>query len=175
MAGTRYVVEVSGLRQILNALDETDKKASKEIQKRITTAAKSVALEAGYISPGSSPVSSWGTWWSSRDGRDLGFEPTRVARGFKVQRNNFRRRGVSAGAGWDVYQSDAGGNIFEVMGDGSRVTTRSGERLVQTINRRFPAKQPRSLIPAYYRVVTPELKNEIRDAIIREAQRLGLS
>ena len=174
MAAIRYKVEVTGLRQIFDALDEVDKKAAREITKRITTAGKQVAAEASYIAPGSRPLSNWGPWIYSRDGRDLGFEPTRVANGFKPRKNNFKRRGVSAGIGWDVYQTDAGGNIFEVIGDYSRVTTRAGKHLVDVINAQFPRKQPRSLIPAYYAVVTPDLKEQIRDSIIQEAHRLGL-
>ena len=109
-----------------------------------------------------------------RDGRDLSFDSGDVARGFKVKKNNFRRKGVSAGVGFDVLQTNAAGAIFEVMGEGNRVTTRSGQNLVDVVNNRFPRKQPRTLIAAYYQNMNEEVRNGIRDQIIDEARKAGL-
>ncbi|MBV5336418.1 hypothetical protein JZU48_05475, partial [bacterium] len=107
-------------------------------------------------------------------GRDLGFDSAAVSGGFKLRRSNFRRRGVSAGIGWDVYQTNAAGAIFEVMGDGSRVTTNAGQHLVDMINLRFPRKQPRALIPAYYSRMGPDFRDSMRDQILSAAREAGL-
>ena len=170
----RWTVEVTGLRQVLDALNESDKKAARVIVKKIADAGKRVAVSASYLVPGKPPVSNWGAWTSSRDGRDLGFDPPTVSRSFKLRRNNFRRRGVSAGVGWDVYNTSPGGSIWEVIGSGQRVTTTSGAALVESINDRFPGRQPRSLFAAYYQNITPEFRDEVRDLILSEFRRAGL-
>lgn len=169
-----YQIEVTGMRQVFNALEKWDAAAAKTINRRITQAGKQVAIQASYLAPGSNPLSNWGAWTEQRRGRDLSFDSTAVASGFKVRRNNFRRRGVSAGIAWEVYQSNPAGSIFEVMGDKSRVTTNAGAHLVDTVTNRFPRKQPRTLIPAYYSVMTPDLRDEIKRTIENEARKAGL-
>ena len=169
-----WKIEVTNLKQLMNALEVIDKSATKNIQKTITAVAKRVVVDASYISPGSTPLSNWGNWRFSRDGRDLSFDPGDVAKGFRVQKSNFRRRGVSAGLGYDVVQTNAAGAIFEVMGDGSRVTTRGGANMVNVINKRFPRKQPRTLIAAYYQNMSDEVRDGIRDQILDEARKAGL-
>jgi hypothetical protein len=164
----RVRVEVTGLRELFNTLETWDKKAAEQLRKRIRKAGQEVATVASYLVPGRNPISNWGQWISSRDGRDLGFDPAAASRGFKVRQNNFRRRGVSAGLGFDAYQSNPGGSIFELMGKGSTP-------MVESVRDRFPRRQPRSLFAAYYRVMTPELQDEIRDAIIDEARKAGLN
>lgn len=175
----RAKIQVTGLRELFNALEEWDKKASDALRRRIRKAGGQVATAASYISPGRPPVSGWGKWTFSRDGRDLSFDPAAVARGFKVRQNNFRRKGVSAGLGFDVYQGNAGGSIFEVLGNESRVGQTNfnwqGSGFVTNIRNRFPRHEPRSLFAAYYEVMTPELQNEIRDSIIDAARKAGLT
>lgn len=171
-----FRVEVTGFRELYNALDEVDKKATRRIVREITKAGKAVASDAAGRTPTDYPLSNWGAWGTTnRAGaqRDLGFNPAAVASGFRVRRNSFRRRGVSAGIGWDVIQSNAGGSIFEVVGDGSRVTTRSGANLVKVINERFGTRRPRSLFPAYYAQMSG-VRERIRDMIIADARKAGL-
>lgn len=170
-----WKIEVTGLKQLINALEVIDKSAANELTKTMTDVAKRVKTDASYITPFSKPLSGWGQWTFSRDGRDLGFEPGAVAGGFAVQRNNFRRKGTSAGIGFDVVQRNAGGAIFEVMGDRSRVTTASGAHMVAVVNQRFPRKQPRTLVQAYYQNMSQELRDSIRDQIIDAARKAGLS
>ena len=170
-----WKIEVTNLRQLMNALEVIDKSAAKNINKTITGVAKRVVVDATYLTPYNNPLSGWGKWTSSRDNRDLSFDSGAVAKGFRVQRSNFRRRGVSAGLGYDVVQSNAAGAIFEVMGDGSRVTDKSGQNMVDVVNRRFPRKQPRTLIGAYYRNMSQEVRDEIRDQIVQEARKAGLT
>ena len=169
-----WKVEVTNLKQVLNAIEGIDKTAVKRIEKTIRSVAQGIVVDASYLTPGSNPLSNWGNWRFSRDGRDLSFNPGDVAKGFKVQKNNFKRRGVNAGFSYDVKQYDAAGAIFEVMGDGSRVTTRGGANMVRMINARFPRKQPRTLISAYYKNMNDEVRESIRDHIISEARKAGL-
>jgi hypothetical protein len=169
-----WKIEVTNLKQIMNALEVIDKSAAKNIQKTITNVAKRVVVDATYLTPSGNPISNWGQWRFARDGRDLSFDSGDVAKGFKTQKSNFRRKGVSAGLGFDVVQNNAAGAIFELMGDGSRVTTRRGANMVSVINKRFPRKQPRTLIAAYYQNMNDEVRDGIRDQIIDEARKAGL-
>ena len=169
-----WKVEVTNLKQLNNALEGIDKSAAKRIQKTITDVAKRVVVDATYLSPSQNPLKNWGNWISLSNGRDLSFDSGDVARGFKVKKNNFRRKGVSAGLGFDVVQNNAAGAIFELMGDGSRVTTSGGRNLVDVVNNRFPRKQPRTLIAAYYQNMSEEVRNGIRDQIVDEARKAGL-
>lgn len=173
-------VEVSGLRQVLNALDEVDKKASKLIRKEITDAGKNVVSAAQQMTASQGhPLSGWGKWTFSRDGRDLGFDTPNVIANIKLRPNNFRRRGVSAGLGYDVYNLNAGGSIFELIGSEKRVGESrydwQGSGFVQRIKKRYPGKSPRILLPAYYKGLPPDLKDKVRDRIIDEARRAGLT
>lgn len=170
MAGWR--VEVTGLRQIMNALDEIDKKATKRIRDEINKVAKAVQVNAaGGISQ---PLTNWGQWTWSVDGRDFSFNESTVAAGFKVYRSNFRKRGVSRGYGVDVRQALPAGSIFEVIGDKSRTSGRRGQSFVDSVVRKAGGTYPRSLLPAYYSAVTPEVKERIANQILEEARKAGL-
>lgn len=172
MAG--WKVEVTGLRQLMDALDEIDKKATARIRKEINTVAKAVQVYAsGHVEP---PLSNWGSWIYSKDGRDLGFNDTAVAAGFKVQRNSYRKRGVSRGYGVDVRQASPGGSIFEVIGDKSRTSGPVGDTFVDNfLGKVGNRKSPRSLLPAYYSAVTPDVQERIKNQIIEEARKAGLT
>lgn len=174
MAGNGgWKVEVTGLRQLVDALGEMDKAALRSLTKEVTQAGKAVASNAaGRVH--SQPMSGWGRW--DHGGRDLGFNTGAVASGFKLRRNNYRRRRVSAGVGWDVLQTNAGGSVFEVIGDKSRLSGwRTGESFVDTVLGRFPMKQPRTLIPAYYAGFPEETRDKIRDSILDAARKAGLT
>jgi hypothetical protein len=164
------------MRQAFDALEETDKKAYRILVREITEAAKKVQFAAATMVP-DKPVSGWGPW--SFNGRDVGFYPADVAAGFKVRKNNFRSFGVSRGIGWDVQQMNPGGAIFEVMGDFSRVTTRSGERLVEAVNNRHgkPNKGTRILTKAYYKGLgdAEAFRQRITDMIEDAARKAGLT
>lgn len=165
MAG--WTVEVTGLRRVYDALNEIDKSAVREINKRITNAAKDVAAAASYITPHDNPISNWGSWTASRSGRDLSYSGDVASGGFKPRRSNYRKRGVSRGIGWDVYQTNAGAAIFELVGSGSG-------QFVETVANRFRGKRPRSLIPAYYEGMPDGLADSIRDQILDDARKAGL-
>jgi hypothetical protein len=158
----------------MNALEVIDKSATKRIDKTIRAVANRVVVDATYLTPAKNPISNWGQWRFSRDGRDLSFNSGDVSKGFKVQKNNFRRKGVSAGFGFDVVQTNAAGAIFEKMGDGDEETTKAGRNLVKVVEGRFPRKQPRTLIAAYYQNMNDEVRDGIRDQIIDEARKAGL-
>ena len=48
-------------------------------------------------------------------------------------------------------------------------------KMVAVVNERFPRKQPRTLVQAYYQNMTQELRDSIRDQIIDAARKAGLS
>jgi hypothetical protein len=165
-------VEVTGLRALIDALDQVDKNAVKHIRKEITTVSKAVVANAkGRVPDG--PLSGWGAWKSGN--RDLSFDASAVAGGIRVQSNRFRRGGVNRGFGYDVVNKNPAGSIFEVIGDKSRTTSKTGEQFVDSIVARFSGKPPRILMPAYYSAVTPEVQERIKDQILQEARRAGLT
>lgn len=166
MAG-EWKVEVTGLRQLYDALGELDKAGQRQITKQITQAGKAVAAEASYKAPSANPLSNWGRWIDARTGRDLSFDSGTVSSAFKVRRNNFRRRGVNAGIAWTVVQTNPAGSIWETVGTGS-------SQFVSSINQRFPQRRPRSLFSAYYAVMRPELVQKIRDSILEAGRKAGL-
>jgi hypothetical protein len=174
VATTKWRVEVTGFREVMDKLKEADKKAYSVIVREITKAGKDVATAASYITPAGNPVSNWGRWATAGSGRDLGYDGSAASGGFKLRRSNYRAKGVSRGIGWSVQQMNAGAAVYELIGDGSRVTTRSGEHLVDTINSRFGVRRPRSLFKAYYEVNTDARIDAIKDQINSEILRLGL-
>ena len=171
----RITVHITRMRQVFNALEETDKAAYRILVKEITDAAKKVQWSAATSTP-DRPVSGWGPW--NYRGRDLGFSPADVAAGFKVRKNNFRSYGVARGIGWDVVQTNPGGAVFEVVGDFSRVSTPSGAHLVQMINDRYgkPTKGTRILTKAYYKGLgdAEAFRERIAEMINDAARRAGL-
>ena len=190
MAGAGgWKIEVTGLRQVFDALDEMDDQAGKLIKKRIRKQAGKVRDAARQLAPDSTPISNWGPWLPTRRtfkndaGRNLSWERAAVVAGFSVQQNNYRRKGVSTGISFDVIQRNAGGAVFEVVGSGNRVGEddsrpwRPGQYLSRTIRNRYKIKNniPRTLVPAYYSEMTPDFVDEIRDQIIKEAKRAGLT
>lgn len=160
-------VEVTGFRELINALQEADKRAANTIIREITNAGKRAATNASYLVPGKNPVSGWGKWIDAKTGRDLSYEPATVSASFKLRRNNFKRRGISAGIGWDLYQTNPGGAIFELLGTGS-------SQFVESVSGRYNRKQPRTLIPAYYSVMTEDFQKKIHNMILTEARKAGL-
>ena len=171
-----FRIEVTGFRELYDALDELDRKAARQVTAEIRKAGKSVSTQASYFTPGDNPLSNWGTWrTSTRAGvqRDLSYSAAAASAGFKVRRNNFRRRGVSAGLGFDVVQTNPGASIFEVIGSGKRTTTKSGVEMVGKVKERFPGRNPRSLFLAYYAVM-PGLRDRLRNEIIDIARKAGL-
>lgn len=172
----RITVHITRMRQVFNALEETDKAAYRILVKEITDAAKKVQWAAATSTP-DRPVSGWGPW--NYRGRDLGFSPADVAAGFKVRKNNFKAYGIARGIGWDVVQTNPGGAVFEVVGDFSRVSTPSGAHLVQMINDRYgkPGKGTRILTKAYYKGLgnAEAFRERIAEMINEAARRAGLS
>ena len=168
-------VEVTGMRQVFDSLQETDKAAYRILVREITDAAKKVQFAAATMVP-DRPVSGWGPW--NYRGRDLGFSPADVAAGFKVRKNNFKAYGIARGIGWDVVQTNPGGAVFEVVGDFSRVSTPSGAHLVQMINDRYgkPTKGTRILTKAYYKGLgdAEAFRERIAEMINDAARRAGL-
>ena len=120
--------DVEGLAPFINRLEKFDKDVSKELKAEMKKGADVVAKAAGSTVSGV-PISGWGTW--NHQGRDLGYNPSKVKSGFKVATNRYRRRGVTAAFGYDVVQANAGGSVYEVIGDKSRVTGPQGELLAR--------------------------------------------
>lgn len=175
----RSHITVTGLREVLNALAEVDKKAERIVIKEIRDGGKAVVKAAQDRITGF-PVSGWGRWREQRTNsggafeRSLDFDTAAVIAGFQLQRANFRKSGVSRGIGFDVVQKNAAGNTFEVIGDGSRVTTPQGARLVAAVNRRYGKRGPRVLLPAYYAGLPKNFQDDIRDKIEAAAREAGL-
>jgi hypothetical protein len=158
----------------MDKLQEADKKAAAAIRREITVVGKDVAAQASYLTPASNPLSHWGNWIDSDRGRDLSYDGSAAASGFKLRRSNFRAKGISRGIGFSVQQMNWGGAVYEILGDGSRIRNRAGRHLVDTVNARFGQRRPRTLFKAYYDVLAPDRIDAIRDQINDEIIRLGL-
>lgn len=169
----RVRIEVTGMRDLFNRLDQWDAQAGKILRNKIKNVGKQVTATASYLAPGAPPLSNMGTWTDSR-GRDLGYDPAAVSKGFKVREVKFKTRGVSRGFAIQAYQSNPAGAIFEIMGDGSRITTTSGAAMVARVNQRYPQRRPRSLFAAYYQVITPQVTQGIANDIEDAARKVGL-
>lgn len=178
MGSGRWYVEVTGLRKVYDSLNEWDRRSARVIDRMITDAGRDVVRSARSIAPNRNPVSNWGRWIEAKRGRDLSFDAGTASSGFKTRKNNYRRRGIKAGIAWEVVQTNPAGAIFELMGNKSRQSTPSGDHLKDMINARYkgtaPRTRPRTLIPAYYSVVTDALRDRIRQTIIDEARKAGL-
>lgn len=139
--------EVEGLAPFINRLEKFDKDVSKELKEGMKSGAGVVA-KAAQSTVGGMPISGWGAWTNGSD--DLGYRPPKVKSGFKVATNRYRRRGVTTAFGYDVVQANAGGAVFEVIGDKSRTTGARGDQFVDAVVAGRPGKTPRTLVPAYY-------------------------
>lgn len=159
-------VQVDGLAQFVNRLEKFDKDISKELKKEMRRGAAEVQQAAKSTITGF-PLSNWGNWNSN--GRDLGYDPSKVRAGFRVKANRHRRGGATTAFGYDVIQSNAGGNIFEVVGDKSRTTGPGGVQFVDAINAKFGQRRPRTLFQAYYKGINAA--RERMNAAVESAMR----
>ena len=164
--------EVEGLAPFINRLEKFDKDVSKELKAEMKKGADVVAKAAGSTVSGV-PISGWGTW--NHQGRDLGYNPSKVKSGFKVSTNRYRRRGVTAAFGYDVVQANAGGSVYEVIGDKSRVAEGTqGEQFVDSVVANSSARRnPRTLVPAYYEGIE-QARERIKAALQVAMRRVGL-
>ena len=163
--------EVEGLAPFVNRLEKFDKDVSKELKAEMRKGADVVA-KAAQSTVGGVPISGWGVW--NHQGRDLGYNPSKVRSGFKVATNRYRRRGVTAAFGYDVVQSNAGGSVYEVIGDKSRTTDSRGEQFVDAVVSRSSARRnPRTLIPSYYEGIE-QARERITAALKVAMRRVGM-
>lgn len=99
---------------------------SKQIQKRITTAASRFRdagrREITNVLYGSNALRRWGKWIEARSGRDLSFNAQTAASNIKVTRARRRRRGVIVSNYIGVVSEDAPGVIFQTAGIGASTT-----------------------------------------------------
>lgn len=163
--------EVDGLAPLINRLEKFDKDVSKELKSEMRKGADVVARAAKSTVTGQ-PISGWGVW--NHEGRDLGYNPSKVRSGFKVATNRFRRTGVTVAFGYDVVQANAGGSVFEVIGDHSRTTDARGDQFVDSVVGRSSARRkPRTLIPAYYEGIE-QARERITEAVREAERKVGL-
>ena len=163
--------DVEGLAPFINRLEKFDKDVSKELKAEMKKGADVVAKAAGSTVSGV-PISGWGTW--NHQGRDLGYNPSKVKSGFKVATNRYRRRGVTAAFGYDVVQANAGGSVYEVIGDKSRVTGPQGEQFVDSVVAASSGRRnPRTLVPAYYEGIE-QARERIKAALKDAMRKVGM-
>lgn len=164
-------VVYDGLAPFINRLEKFDKDVSKDLKSEMRSAAGEVVGEAAGEVTGV-PISGWGNW--TQGGRDLGYDPGAVKRGFKVAANRYRRRGVTTSFGYDVVQTNAGGNVFEVIGDKSRVSGPQGSAFVDSVVRASGRdRSPRTLYTAYYAVIG-RVQARMQEAVESAMRKVGL-
>jgi hypothetical protein len=177
-----FRIEMTGFGRAMRALEESDQIAFKEIAKAMKTVTSAVKKETQARIP-DNPVSGWGAWTSSRDGRDLSYDPAAIKSSVRMRMNRFRQRGTkqSMGLAYEVYLGGSGaaaGAIWALIGKGNRTSTNQGEHLVQVINDRFPiehwrygAQGPRALVGAYYAAKPEGFDEEIARKIANAMER----
>ena len=87
-------VNVKNLDTTMRLLKAYEPDLSKHIQKRIRSAAQSVAAEAKADIPPGTALSRWGKWTEVKSGRDLSFDGSAAKRDVKVTRARGRKRGM---------------------------------------------------------------------------------
>lgn len=163
-------LEVDGLGPLINRFEKFHKDIGPTLKKEMRGGA-AIVQKAAQSTVSGFPISGWGNWNSG--GRDLSYDPAAVRRGFKVATNRYRRRGVTTAFGYDVVQSNAGGSVFEVIGDKSRVTDERGAQFVDSVVGSRGGKKPRTLIPAYYAGIT-QARERIESALKSAMRKVGL-
>jgi hypothetical protein len=164
-------VDIEGLAPFINRLEKFDKDVSKQLKKEMRGAA-GLIVAAAKMRVLKQPLSNWGAWIYSSDKRDLGFDVATVRRGYKVETNRSRNRGITTAFGYDVVQRSAAGAIFEYAGS---VTTGSvfNRNLLKNNDRLIRGTQPRILARAYYDVIH-EARARIQTSIQDAARKVGL-
>jgi hypothetical protein len=135
-------IKIYGLDKAIDAMQELEPNYRREARKVLMKTPQAVADKARGEAR-SQPLSGWGSWRSSKDGRDLSWSGKSAAGGI---------RAVSGGSKLNVrlVSKDPAASIFETIGTGKFVGRANparkaqGQAFVNAINKRYP-KQPRLL------------------------------
>lgn len=175
-----FRIEMTGFGRAMRVLEDSDQIAFKEITKAMRKVAAEVKAQVQANVP-AAPLSGWGRWIDSRNGRDLGFSQAQARSRVSLRMNRFRARGTkeSMGLAYEVRQTDAAGAIFALIGKGDRAQTKQGEHLVEVVNSRYPiehwkgsgAQGPRGMVAAYYSAKPPGYDEEVAQMIARAMER----
>lgn len=164
-------VNITGLKETLKVLKEADADYSKEIQKRINSAANRVLKDARADVPSGNALSGWGSWGyaytykrGSRKGqsvtRGFDFSGPDVRKNVKKTRASMRKRGFIVSNYLGIISNDPAGIIWQTAGKGS-----SRSAFVLNIFYKYGAK--RGIWKAYDRdagAATREIEAAARDA-----------
>lgn len=164
-------VNITGLKETLKVLKEADADYSKEIQKRIRTAAGRVLKDARDDAPSGNALRNWGSWGysytykrGSRKGqsntRGFDFTGTDVRRNMKTTRASMRKRGAVISNYLGLISNDPAGIIWQTAGKGS-----SRSAFVMNLLTKYSTK--RGIWKAYDRdagAATREIEAAARDA-----------
>jgi len=164
-------VDIKGLAPFINRLEKFDKDVSKQLKKEMRGAA-SLVVAAAKMRVLKQPLSNWGAWIYTSDGRDLGFDVSTVRRGFNVKTNRHRNKGITTAFGYDVVQRSAAGAIFEYAGS-KTPDALFNRNLLKNNDRLIRGTQPRILARAYYDVIH-EARARISNSIQDAARKVGL-
>lgn len=154
-------VEITGVATKIDAIFRFDKDLWAGMQRGVKDAAESVAADArsrvpSYGLGGTSGTGGWGGWIAKKDGRDLGYDQTKIRKGVKTRFKSRYKSGFREVQGQAVNTSPAGA-IYMLAGSENQ----SGHRFSNVINTQHSkGPWPRALTPAYY-AKGPEASRDI--------------
>lgn len=163
-----FNMNVTGISEKITFLETFDKDVAKTLKKEMRAGANEVVKVSRSLLP-SVPLSNWGPWTFSRDGRDLGYQIGEVKRQVKVETYRTRMSGVTVAFGYRVGNWSPAGAIYELAGS----INRNKPAFNVLINDNWGAimwRQPRTLIPAYYKAM-PTAQARIEAAIEAAARK----
>ena len=163
-----FNMNVTGISEKITILETFDKDVAKTLKKEMRAGANEVAKVSRSLLP-SVPLSNWGPWIYSRDGRDLGYQGSKVKSRVTVETYRSRMSGVTIAFGYRVGNWSPAGSVYELAGS----IDKSGDKFNALINSRHGAikpKQPRTLVPAYYKAM-PTAQARIEAAIEAAARK----
>lgn len=153
--------EITGVATKIDAIFRFDQDLWKGIQRGVKDAAEAVAADArsrvpSYGIGGTSGTGGWGGWIAKQNGRNLGFDQSKIRGSIKPRFKSRYKSGFREVKGQAVLMNPAGA-IFALAGSKDR----SGHHFNKVINTQHGSNiWPRALTPAYY-AKGPEAAQEI--------------
>jgi hypothetical protein len=159
-----------GLAETINFLEKFNTDVAKILKKEMKDGANEVAKVSRSLIP-TTPLTNWGAWTYSKDGRDFSFDSAKVKRLITAKQKRQRISVETVGFGYVVENKSIAGAVYELAGSRDR----SGESFnsqINMLNGSIKPNRPRTLIPAYYQAMPTAIK-KIEAALDKASKSAG--